>query len=321
MNSRFREAKLFDCRPGEIDLLFDAYFLPEPTYVPQILAVAEALRDRAIIPVLLLAYDIIPISEPWLLHGRHQMRTDGYFRLLASAENVAYISAQVGRDIETRLRRGAVTNGVILPLGADGLGRTRQRQAPLQPMFVTIGTVEPRKNIPMLLEAMRTLWAGGGQHRLTLIGAPGREGDAFLDEFRKIAATDSRVTWFEAGDDDLVKRTVEGATALVFASEHEGFGLPPLEALSLGVPVIAAAQLPALEGLSAGGQVRLPEMTPQALAEALTDIAVPRVNRALRRQIDSLDLPVWRDFYEAMSSWVANTIHQAPVEAALCRRQ
>lgn len=310
VNSRFQDAKLFSCFPTDIDLLFDAYLLPEPTYAPETLALAEALRNRATIAVLLLAYDIIPISEPWLLHGRHQMRTDRYFRLLASAENVACISAQVGRDLVSRLRRSATTNPTVLPLGADGLGHTLQRQAPSAPMFVTIGTVEPRKNIPILLEAMRTLWAGGGEHQLTLIGAAGWEDDPFLGEFRGVAASDSRLTWLEGGDDELVKRTIEGATALVFPSEHEGFGLPPLEALALGVPVITAANLPALDGLSPGGQIRISDMTSPVLAEALTEIAEPRINWVLRQQIESLNLPTWRDFYGAMNSWVDDTIHQ-----------
>lgn len=308
---RFDEAKLFTCEQGELDLLFDAYWLPEPTYSPDVLAVGQALRDRANIPVLLLAYDVLPVSAPWLFRGRHQMVTDPYFRFLASVENVACISAQVGRDIETRLRRRAITNATVLPLGADGLGPAYQSQPPSQPTFVSIGTIEPRKNVPMILDAMRRLWDAGGQHRLTLLGAAGWEDDDFIAELRGLAATDDRVMWFEDADDDLVRRTMERATALVFASEHEGFGLPPLEALSLGVPVITSARVPSLEGLAPEGQVRLPDMTVDALAVALADVGHPRVNQALRRQAEFLDLPTWREFYVAMNSWIDDTLRRA----------
>lgn len=305
---RFDEARMFTCEPNELDLVFDAYLLPEPTYLADVLAVGQAVRDRANIPVLLLAYDILPVSAPWLFQGRHQSVTDSYFRFLASIENIACISSQVRRDIETRLRRQAASNSTVVPLGADGLGQFQQSRAPSQPKFVCVGTIEPRKNLPIVVDAMHRLWAAGGQHRLTMLGAAGWEDDRFIAELRRLTSTDDRVVWFEDADDELVRREIERATALIFVSEHEGFGLPPLEALSLGVPVVTSSRVPALEGLPAGGQIRLPEVTVDALAVALADVSLPHVNQELRQQAEFLDLPTWRSFNAAMNSWIDKTV-------------
>lgn len=308
---RFDEARMFTCEPSELDLVFDAYFLPEPTYMADVLAVGQAVRDRANIPVLLLAHDILPVSDPWLFQGRHQTVTDSYFRFLASIENVACTSAHVSRDIETRLRRRAISNSTVVPLGADGLGPARQSHVPSQPAFVSVGTIEPRKNLPIVIGAMRRLWAAGGQHRLTVLGAAGWEDDLFIAELRRLTATDDRVVWFEDAADDLVRREIERATALVFASEHEGYGLPPLEALSLGVPVVTSSRVPALEGVSPDGQIRLPEVTIDALAVALAEVGLPSVNLELRQQIELLDLPTWREFYVGINTWLDDTVRQA----------
>lgn len=117
--------------------------------------------------------------------------------------------------------------------------------------FLFVGNLKPHKNLKVLFEAWPSV-AGKTDARLIVIG---REGLITADrEMRDHAmALGSRVTLLDHCDDATLRRYVRHATALVFPSLYEGFGLPPLEAMAAGCPVIAsrAASIPEVCGAAA----------------------------------------------------------------------
>jgi glycosyltransferase involved in cell wall biosynthesis len=124
------------------------------------------------------------------------------------------------------------------------------RQGIRKPFFLHVGTLEPRKNLPALLRAFaRTIESGDGQHQLVLCGEPGREG-AHLRRLSAELDLNSSVIFTGHVDDRCLARLYTDAEALVYPSLYEGFGIPPLEAMSYGTPVIAsrAAALPEVVG-------------------------------------------------------------------------
>lgn len=110
-----------------------------------------------------------------------------------------------------------------------------------------VGTVEPRKNLPVLLSALGRLHAEPGADVPPLVLAGPAGWGAPLDTTGLPAGAVHRAGYL---DDAVLRTVVAGASALVYPSRHEGFGLPPLEALACGTPVVSS-DLPVLREVTA----------------------------------------------------------------------
>jgi glycosyltransferase involved in cell wall biosynthesis len=131
-----------------------------------------------------------------------------------------------------------------------------------------VGTLEPRKNLGVLLDAYERLVARGGHvTRLRIAGGAGKAGDAWLDRIRR-PPLDAVVEYVGYVAHEEREALYAGARTLVLPSLDEGFGLPALEAMSAGIPVVVsnAGALPEVVG-DAG--VVVPPGDADALAYAL----------------------------------------------------
>jgi len=106
--------------------------------------------------------------------------------------------------------------------------------------FLVVGTIEPRKNHAVVLEAFERHWAGGGNSRLCIIGRVGWKCRDIQARLRSHPQKGRRLFWLEDADDDELEFAYRKSRALVFASFVEGFGLPLVEGLQRGLPAIAS---------------------------------------------------------------------------------
>jgi glycosyltransferase involved in cell wall biosynthesis len=205
-------------------------------------------------------YDLIPLHNPDIYLGHPRMR--GWYEqrieMFRRCDLLLAISEWVRQDAIERL---GLASGRVVNIGAavDASFRKpepdvaasaalRRRHGIAHPFVLYNGGFDQRKNVAALIEAFarlpETLRA---HHQLVIVGHPTQEERTQLDAVARKSAlpADSIVYTGFAPDDDLVRLYAECAL-FVFPSLLEGFGLPPLEAMACGAPVIVsnAASLP-----------------------------------------------------------------------------
>ncbi len=180
----------------------------------------------------------------------------------------AEVVAELGAPPE-RVR--AVPNGGPEP-GPPGDAAAGRARAGAERYVLTLATVEPRKDHPTLVRAFASDALAGplGDVRLVLAGPDGWGTEALAAALARSPAAD-RVTRLGWVDDAARADLLAGAAVLAYPSRYEGFGLPPLEAMAAGVPVVATAAgaVPEVVGDAA---VLVAPGDADGLAEALRDV-------------------------------------------------
>jgi glycosyltransferase involved in cell wall biosynthesis len=108
------------------------------------------------------------------------------------------------------------------------------------PIFLVVGSLEPRKNHSLILDAFELLWEQGCDVNLTVVGAHGWKSKDVIDRIKNHPELGQKLIFInDATDRDLVL-LYERSTALIIASLAEGFGLPIVEAFKYGTKVICS---------------------------------------------------------------------------------
>jgi glycosyltransferase involved in cell wall biosynthesis len=144
-------------------------------------------------------------------------------------------------------------NSLFRPVTDDHVQETTRQKYGIgdKPYLLTVGTVQPRKNYQLLVRAFKTI-SQSHSHNLVVVGAMGWLHEQLLEEIEKQGLS-NRVVLTGFVDDSDLPSLYSGATLFLFPSLYEGFGLPILEAMACGVPVIASnvSSLPEVAGEAA----------------------------------------------------------------------
>jgi glycosyltransferase involved in cell wall biosynthesis len=154
------------------------------------------------------------------------------------------VVAELGVD-PSRVR--AVHHGIpaLVPAAASPSARSPTSSPVRMPegcdrYVLAVGTIEPRKDYPLLVAAYEHVAARHPDVALVIVGGDGWGSEQFL---RAVAASPVRSRIVRAGylDDGALATTLRGAAVLAYPSRYEGFGFPPLQAMASSVPVVATA--------------------------------------------------------------------------------
>ncbi|HET7321748.1 MAG TPA: glycosyltransferase family 1 protein [Longimicrobiaceae bacterium] len=199
------------------------------------------------LPTVLTVHDLIHFRLSHLFPRWKRVVAGELLRRSVRAATEIIVPSQATRaDLVARHPTTAVKICVVLE-GVDGAleqapASATVRGEPIsawQPFLLGVGNRKPHKNLIAAVEVLARLRADGGSHRLVLAGERFVEGDAVVARAKQLGVADAVKEVGRVSDAEL-RGLYRNAECLIFPSLYEGFGLPLLEAMALGTPVIAS---------------------------------------------------------------------------------
>ncbi len=275
--------------------------VPELFYDPARCAWYGQFLRRHPSAVSFIIHDFIPWLYPHSVGVTCTAPFMPYLQLVRSVSRVAFTSGQVRADYHERIKRDARDCSPVIPLGADGLSLERQSFRSNRRTWVAIGSIDGRKNQESIVTAFRKLWCKDFDGELVLIG---RVFESASSAWLRDALNDPRLRHLADVPDEVVRTELRHARATIYVSGVEGFGLPPVESLYAGIPVIVTSSIPSISDLPEAGQIRLASPGVLEISEAVEATADDATAERLWTEAATLQLPPWRDFATRVFRWI-----------------
>jgi glycosyltransferase involved in cell wall biosynthesis len=275
------------------------------------------LNDRAIagwiernrVRAFYLIHDLIPITNPEFCRPQESEKHRERMRNVLETATGVIGNSQVTLD---ELSEFAAAQGLRMPAQATawicgfGAGVGVRGKALDRPYFITVGTIEARKNHMMLLRIWKRIVAVAGEEApiLVVVGQPGWEAGEALEVLEDLEDLEGSVFHLQDCDDEELAAWLAGARALLMPSVAEGFGLPIVEALSLGTPVIAS-DLPVYREIVGTIPTYLQPDDQRAWEAAITSFMKDGSERGRQqRQIPGYRQPNWQEHFAVVEDWL-----------------
>ena len=311
--------------PGDVFLGIDLV----ADRLPAMEAWFTAQRNRGL-AVYFVVYDLLPVQLPHHFLGAMPSVFERWLYCVGSvADGLFCISKTVQEDLiawlaqETPWRDRPLRIGSF-PLGADFEATAATRGLPPvypavmaafrdRPMFLMVGTVEPRKGHVQVLEAFDGLWAGGLDIGLVIVGKPGWLMEGFIRDVDVHAEAGRRLFWVRQGSDEFIDQAYRSSAALIAASFGEGFGLPLIEAARHGLSIIAR-DIAVFREVAGDGALYFPDGDASAIGHAVERwLALRQENAApLSNSIEWVTWAESADRLAALASGSATTVEWLP---------
>ena len=320
---RRRRRGRIDFEPGDVVVLLDATWSVD---LSRELHRARAAGAR----VWTVVQDLIPIRHPDIAPEGLPLLFDKWLRrMIPLSDGLLAISRTVADDLQAYVRErfpdepgSARIDSFYLgagfdaaPEGAGSIVRVSEafRRA-ASGIYLVVGTIEPRKDCGLVLGTFERLWAEGNGAALMLFGRAGWRSYDLIDRMRSHPENGRRLFWFEDGSDAELDFAYRHAVALIFASRCEGFGLPLVEAMQRGLPVLAS-DIPVFREI--GGD--FPDFFRPGDGEAIYE-AVCRFDHSRRKGSDPVRAPKpwpsWSDSARMLLEKVTISTELPPAGAA-----
>lgn len=233
------------CLKYKLDVLHTQYFIPFVRPCPVVVTIhdicfehysniftkKEQIRQKLLIPYAARhAKHIFTVSE----HAKKDIATT--YRLDPKKISVTYDA------VNENFKR-------LSPEALDEAELRKKFDIGSEPFILTVGNLQPRKNLPRLIKAFNSWKKKGNNAKLVIVG---KKAWMFNDVLKAAAEGSSDIILTDYVTEEDLVRLYNAATCFIYPSFFEGFGIPPLEAMACGTPVAVAkaTSLPEVVGTS-----------------------------------------------------------------------
>ena len=251
-----------------------------------------------------LVHDVLPLTNADLWPAGRRALKKGAFRSLRTARPTVFTSTEYNA---AQIRRLLGVEATVVRFGCGQLADAAADAAlsgplpPRQPYVIAVGTLEPRKNLLALVDSFEGVTRLLPELELRLVGRGAERYEALLTERIAMSPVREQIHIHRDIDRQEALEMISRATALVFPSLAEGFGLPVIEALALGTPVVAS-DLPEIRSWAGDAAAYAPATDSEAWVEAI--VGAGDVSDKRRREgQDWVRMHRWRDCAAALLDW------------------
>jgi glycosyltransferase involved in cell wall biosynthesis len=234
---------------------------------------------RQVCPAVLTIHDLSMLSYPHTQEAKRVRRAQRRLPLMARAATMIITPTEtVRREVHEHLQV-SLARIVAVPEAARSCFRRVDLEQTIEPrgrlkirdrFLLFVGTVEPRKNLMTLLRSFEMVQRTQPDLQLVVAGRKGWLVDDFFAALKRSPAAQQIILTGYLSDDDL-RALYSSCTAFVYPSIYEGFGLPPLEAMACGAPVIAS-RVPAIEEVVGSAALLVAPENIEELAQAISGL-------------------------------------------------
>src|SRR5450631_4599920 len=270
------------------------------------------LQRRPDVKPVFMLHDMIPLENPeWVSDAgvrHHRHMTDNAARYAAALIATSPTARDsVTRELRLRGRGDIPVATVPLPVAPIFLepGQPDPELAS-QNYFVVCGALEPRKNHALLVNVWRELVRRRGPQapKLVVVGSPAWGGDAILHLLTRGRDIESHVVLARGLSSPALRRLMGHAKGLLMPSHAEGYGLPLIEALCVGTPVVAS-DLPAHRDVAEDYAIYRHPMDGLGWLAAVETLADGTdESQAIRRRILNYKPPTWLDYFSKIEHFL-----------------
>jgi glycosyltransferase involved in cell wall biosynthesis len=199
---------------------------------------------------------------------------------------------------------------VFHPMTPDATSETRQRLGIADEFLLYVGTIEPRKNLNKLVQAfVEIARTRKGSLQLVLAGREGWMTEELFELVRRSGMNDAIKFTGYLSDEDL-RALYNSCLAFMYPSFYEGFGLPPLEAMACGAPVIAG-RIPSVEAVTGSAACLI---DPNSVSDLVVSIRELLNNEGRRRELSLAGLKRASEFSWERTAELTRTVYSEAVE-------
>ena len=285
-------------RGADLLSLYTSWLLPEVSYLPSVLERFRIFHASMI--TVMVGFDALPMTEPanYRFPAGMVPYVSDYFRQLAQADRVVCISDYAREELWHALRRPMNLFTEVAHPGGDHVAVQAPRVSQGSVRFIRLGTLEARK---MPVEIVTAFLAAGCKNaELIFIGGGSSSDHSINTAIAAASESDAQVSWIQGATDTQVHELITNS-GVFLALGTEGYGIPVLEAIAAGTPVVYGGIQPAAELMQGAGAREHSGLDHANLVDLFKTYSQPANVEGLQSEIDISKIPTWADFAKSVA--------------------